>query len=707
MSRRDLIRLSTALCVLPWLAHAQGYTQAPAVINVGSYGTGLACNGSTDDSATINLATAAFRTAVNAGQSAVLVFPMAGTTGVCATANPVNFSGFRGTSGLIEGNNVTISCRQSGGVCIDASGSAHTSFRDFRLVGVSSAIGWQAARVSSTVDCVENDLTNIVTTGSFSTTAFYNEDCELMSGLRDHFENDATGSTYAAIFDGNNHFTAASTFQTMTVSTDTQQSFKQGDWRELVLDDTSSSGRCLWLGHAQGDNFTNLYCLQGNSTLQPVTLYDESLGANSDLSFLPAHFETGPTDIFLVTGTNAAPVLANIHYHDPYLQATNSVFKIDSSSSVASPQLLNLDLSITANLYSSVKVFDNATPWTGTGSVYVPNSGLWNGPASWGGCVTNASLGTCLPTIGTGLAYTPSTNTLSAPTATTINPAAVAANGGITSFNITNNGGFYLAGGGSSFPSVTIPAPSSGTQATAAIQYVAYEGATLDTGGAGCSVNDILTLAGGSFQTAGQIKVTAVSSGVVTAFTGYSAGSDYISVPSEPVTVTGGTCTTAPTLDSVIYKITGIQATAPGSGYSANQTLSFASMHFTPAATGIVNSSLALSGGTASITLTGSSASIAAHLASTSTYLTSSALSGCGTSPSISSYATDTKGTITEGTTSTGCTLTFGTAYSTTPDCTVTSPGGSALTSYTASTTTLVLVNASSSNEKFAYNCVQ
>jgi hypothetical protein len=90
-----------------------------------------------------------------------------------------------------------------------------------------------------------------------------------------------------------------------------------------------------------------------------------------------------------------------------------------------------------------------------------------------------------------------------------------------------------------------------------------------------------------------------------------------------------------------------------------------------------------------------------------STFLTASALSGCGTSPSISATAGDAHGTITEGTTATGCVMTFATAYATAPDCVLSSPSGNAFTSYSASTTALTIVNASASGDKFTYVCEQ
>lgn len=87
---------------------------------------------------------------------------------------------------------------------------------------------------------------------------------------------------------------------------------------------------------------------------------------------------------------------------------------------------------------------------------------------------------------------------------------------------------------------------------------------------------------------------------------------------------------------------------------------------------------------------------------------TAPALSSCGGgSPAVDSTASDVAGTVTEGTTATGCTVTFFKSYQTAPHCIVTSPGGFALTSYSTSTTALTLVNASASGNTYTYMCMQ
>lgn len=85
---------------------------------------------------------------------------------------------------------------------------------------------------------------------------------------------------------------------------------------------------------------------------------------------------------------------------------------------------------------------------------------------------------------------------------------------------------------------------------------------------------------------------------------------------------------------------------------------------------------------------------------------TSTQISSCGGSPSISTGATDSDGTITEGTTATGCVLTFVLPWWTAPECEISSPNGSSTTSFSATTTALTIANLSSSGSKFKYHCV-
>jgi hypothetical protein len=195
-----------------------------------------------------------------------------------------------------------------------------------------------------------------------------------------------------------------------------------------------------------------------------------------------------------------------------------------------------------------------------------------------------------------------------------------------------------------------------------------------------------------------------------------SAGTTTIAVPTgtSNVSISGNvvssgiisaTGTSTPTMSSGVLAIYGIgnTPTFAGTGEAIERLSTTNGLVLTGDGssidTGLGNHTGALAWGVASGTT---------HVASlTGTYLTASALSSCGTTPAISSASTDTKGTITEGTTATGCVLTFSSAYATVPDCIVTSPSGVIPTSYSVTTVALTIANVSASNDKFTYFCVQ
>jgi hypothetical protein len=82
------------------------------------------------------------------------------------------------------------------------------------------------------------------------------------------------------------------------------------------------------------------------------------------------------------------------------------------------------------------------------------------------------------------------------------------------------------------------------------------------------------------------------------------------------------------------------------------------------------------------------------------------ALTSCGTSPSIVTGSTDTAGEVTEGTISTGCTITFQTAYARAPFCTATGQAGLVFT-YTISASALTITNVGAlSSTAVDYHCI-
>lgn len=145
-------------------------------------------------------------------------------------------------------------------------------------------------------------------------------------------------------------------------------------------------------------------------------------------------------------------------------------------------------------------------------------------------------------------------------------------NGGtVTALTRTAGGNSYT-----SVPLVAISAPTTagGTTATASCVVTPLSLPTIVSGGTGYTVGDVLTFVGGT-GTAYQAVVNTVSGGVITGI-GTQAAAAYSVVPSNPISVTGGTGSGA-TFSSVNYTVTttGLTITNAGSGYVEQPTVSF------------------------------------------------------------------------------------------------------------------------------------
>ena len=139
---------------------------------------------------------------------------------------------------------------------------------------------------------------------------------------------------------------------------------------------------------------------------------------------------------------------------------------------------------------------------------------------------------------------------------------------GITSFNIVNSGTFVA------IPTITVSAPNTAGGIQATLQPVLAIGGlpTITSGGTGYSVNDVITVVGGT-GSAASYKVATVSGGVITALSSNYDGA-YTALPTAPVSVTGGTGSGA-TLTPNAYYLRTANITNAGSGYTEQPTLSF------------------------------------------------------------------------------------------------------------------------------------
>jgi hypothetical protein len=154
-----------------------------------------------------------------------------------------------------------------------------------------------------------------------------------------------------------------------------------------------------------------------------------------------------------------------------------------------------------------------------------------------------------------------------------------AGSGGVNISNGTTVTSITRSVAGSNYttaPLVAISAPtqSGGVQATATCT-IGFPVVSIVNGGTGYSVNDVLTIVGGTYTSAGYVTVTSVSSGVITGVSiggGYGA---YSVAPTNPVSVTGGTG------NSATFNLTGwtinstFNITNAGSGYIEQPTVTF------------------------------------------------------------------------------------------------------------------------------------
>jgi hypothetical protein len=145
-------------------------------------------------------------------------------------------------------------------------------------------------------------------------------------------------------------------------------------------------------------------------------------------------------------------------------------------------------------------------------------------------------------------------------------------NGGtVTALTRTASGSGYT-----SFPSIAISAPTTagGVQAVGTISSMGANSATVQAGGTGYTNGDVLTLVGGTpSSVAATFTVNGVSGGVITSVSSTNFAT-YSVLPTNPVSVTGGTGTGA-TLNVAYYVNSVLNVSNAGSGYVEQPTVTF------------------------------------------------------------------------------------------------------------------------------------
>jgi len=229
------------------------------------------------------------------------------------------------------------------------------------------------------------------------------------------------------------------------------------------------------------------------------------------------------------------------------------------------------------NLWSGTTPNSSVTFNTGTTDQYRSSFDYYGNLNVAGNTIVNGGILTLANVVGSNTAAAITTTGTTGNTALVLQPqgnidlsagTVNLSNGtGVTALTVTTGGGLYTS---IPTPTITAPTTSGGVQATASCNMLLANTPTVTNGGTGYSVNDVLTISGGTFSVAGQLTVTAVSGGVITAAT-ISAYGTYTALPSNPVSVTGGTGTSA--TFTVTWGVRSLNITTAGSGYVEQPTV--------------------------------------------------------------------------------------------------------------------------------------
>jgi hypothetical protein len=357
---------------------------------------GAKCDGSTDDSAAISAAFQAIvtSTAFNVAGSGANA-SLRGLPGKhCRITSSVNFTGAQG--GALRIVDLDIDCRVAGGVCIDALGSRFLYWVNTHVEGAGGTpptIGIQIGRVnSSTMLFCDNQKWDQVTVhGTFSFAAVYDFACEVTNWDHAKFSNsNSSTSSNGLVLDGSNHWNATSGFVTVTLATDTQQSFTNNAFINLNVQDFGN-GVPVWIEAIAHFGFWNSY-VETTSASNPMCfeIYTASAGATQDVLFDVHCEDNHATETFLLTGPNATPTFNNITYNDQFPETTAQVFAEDTGITAVTAN--NLKVDIVNSLTVPITLFHQPSLWTVSGWLNLPSAAYWSQPAAFSGIACLGSL---------------------------------------------------------------------------------------------------------------------------------------------------------------------------------------------------------------------------------------------------------------------------------------------------------------------------
>lgn len=301
------------------------------------------------------------------------------------------------------GNTTGFSITLTGvGPVIDALGSIGIDWQVLNIIGDcthKAGIGIQWGRVNTTsLDNGGSGMNwgTISVTGCFTRAAALNFSGENnTSPTWTQWKNGDTGNGNGIIFDGYNHFNVTSSFVTNSAPVDAAQSFEKNMFLNMSSQ-SGGSGSPVWIGGLRDSEIDGGDWIV-NSATSCLTLYNEAQAFNSGLlqNFQINQFHcegASGTDAVLISGNVAAPQLIGLTLRAGIISNSNSIFRLDASSSVTSASCQGCNISIAGvntSVANTLKMFNEPQSWTAfSGSAYTITPGVWNEPNGWSGSIT-------------------------------------------------------------------------------------------------------------------------------------------------------------------------------------------------------------------------------------------------------------------------------------------------------------------------------
>jgi hypothetical protein len=567
-------------------------------INAADYGA--RCDGTTDDAPAINAALDKIRTEISTGHFPVgRVGRFTLPRGTCLIKTTVNMTGLYGSGFVADLWGSLLKCRTNGTPCIDATGLGQASILGLNIWADGTTppnIGLSIGRITN--DGVGADhlyLDHPTITGTFTLAPFFNNQSETTTVSAGWFTNFASNA-YGAIFDGSNHFNIQSAFTGKTYPADTYFSNNENTCLGCQIGTYGANSVPMWIGGTARYRFSNTYVFYfyntaGGAPKPAVQIYSTPSIANDFLD-LDIHIEgkQNLTSAIQFIGTNPNPVIHGLSVRDNFPMQNGPFFALGSG--VTSVTIQDADIRLGVLGGGTPSWWDTPSAYTVAGRIY-SQDGTYVSPASHTGTVCS----------GTGCV-----NTLTLPS--NLTAGSISNPGGVSAINLTNAGSFNAS---SAVPSCSIASPPPGGQAASCTVtgFIINGYGSLTSTGTGYAVNDLLNFSGGTCTIQPQIRVTSVSGGAITGFSGNNAGGNCTVTPPDSNALVSATGSgSGAVISGATYKLSTAKISiTPGSGYSLPPAISFSAgfcgSGCQPIGTTSLSSTMSLSAGNGVVLLDG------------------------------------------------------------------------------------------------------